>query len=74
VRFQIRVDTITDQLYFDAVSLYRVNSEGMIYEHFIESVIRNDLVERSSLVSLLNARQVAIAPGAGGGAPDQLGL
>ena len=36
VRFQIRVDTLSDSLYFDAVSVYRVNAQGLIYEHLIE--------------------------------------
>lgn len=36
VRFQIRVDTLSDSLYFDAVSVYRVNARGLIYEHLIE--------------------------------------
>lgn len=29
----------------------QVNSQGMIYEHIIENVIRNDLVEKPSIVS-----------------------
>jgi len=36
VRFQIRVDTLSDSLYFDAVSVYRVNAQGLIFEHSIE--------------------------------------
>lgn len=57
MRFQIRVDTLADQLYFDAVSLYRVNSEGLIYEHLIEKVIRNDLFDRITVVPLFMLQQ-----------------
>lgn len=57
VRFQIRVDTLGDQLYFDAVSVYRVNAQGLIYEHMIEKVIRNDLFDRATVVPLFMLQQ-----------------
>lgn len=47
----------------------------MIYEHIIENVIRNDLVEKPSIVSLFyTTRQILVgAPGAGP-IPDSVGM
>ncbi len=112
VRFQVRVDTLGDQLYFDATSVYKasrgfgdccgvacacrapclphphtqslypktttqhqVNGQGMVYEHIIENVIRNDLMERPSIVSLFyTTRQILVgAPGAAP-IPDTMGM
>jgi len=60
VRFQIRVDTLSDSLYFDAVSVYRVNAKGLIYEHLIEkSTCASPL---PSLPSLLPPPGVSMTP------------
>jgi hypothetical protein len=75
VRFQVRVDTLSDQLYLDAVSSYKVNNQGVVYEHVIEKVIRNDLMEKPSMVSLFyTTRQVLLGGPGTAPIPDISGM
>lgn len=74
VRFQIRVDTLSDQLYFDATSVYKVNAQGLIYEHLLENVIRNDLVEKPMFQSLFyTTRQILVGAPGTAPIPDVMG-
>jgi len=56
-----------EPVFFDAVSLYRVNQFGIIFEHILEKVIRNDVMERQTVASLADMLVAApIPPGEGG--------
>ena len=42
-----------DLMYFDACSIFKLNDEGFIYEHKIERILRNDMLERGYVNPLL---------------------
>ena len=42
-----------DVMYFDACSIFKLNDEGFIYEHKIERILRNDMLERGYVNPLL---------------------
>ena len=48
------MDTVT----FDAISVYKLNSQGLIQEHRIDDMTRNHLFDRANLVDLLVPRNI----------------